>query len=216
MEIFSIADDRVHARAMQEEWTWAFWAADASIGGFTSYRLIGGSEAWYAWALARSGQPLLHVTEWDIPRRSDPMVAKAPAMWAEFICEAPFEQWTVGNETYAVELEDPSESLGRGYGTAVPVASDYEWYSLANRPVAIDHGYRQAGVVHGTVELASGRLELTELRAVRTHRWSLDGALPPLRFPRAIAHVGLRAPFRYPDGTTLDLVLTASGWCARR
>ena len=46
------------------------------------------------------------------------MIAKAQAMWAEHVCEAPFEQWTLGNETYAVALDDPDEGLGRAYGDA--------------------------------------------------------------------------------------------------
>ncbi len=225
------ADERPHPGAFHEEWTWSFWAPDASLGGFVSYRLVGTSNAWYTWALVRAGHPLLHVTEWDIPRRSDPMLAKAQAMWAEFVCEAPFEQWTVGNETYAVELDDPGEALGRAYGTAVPIASDIEWYAVtpATSITAIGHatgiepagpiestadGYGQAGVVHGSVELTDGAVDFAELAAMRTHRWS-SSALPPLVMPRALAHVGLRSPIRYPDESVLDVVLTASGWRSR-
>jgi hypothetical protein len=207
------AAERPHAGALHEEWTWSFWASDASLGGFVSYRLVGTSNAWYTWALARVGHPLLHVTEWDIPRRSDPMLAKAQAMWAEFVCEAPFEQWTVGNETYAVELDDPAEALGRAYGTAVPIASDIEWYATAP-PSLITDGYEQAGVVHGSVELTAGPLDFAELPAHRTHRWSAS-PLQPLQFDRAYAHVGLAAPIRFPDGSEMPLVLTSGGWRTR-
>ena len=207
------SDERPHLGSLHEEWTWSFWAPDASLGGVISYRLIGASNAWYTWALARAGHPLLHVTEWDIPRRADPMLAKAQAMWAEFVCDAPMEQWTVGNETYAVELDDPAEALGRAYGTAVPIASDIEWYAVSPA-VAINDGYEQAGVVHGTVELTDGAVDFAELAAWRTHRWSM-APLPPLVMPRALAHVGLRSPIRYPDDSILDVVLTAGGWRSR-
>ena len=75
-------------------------------------------------------------------------------------------------------------------------------------------GYEQRGVVHGVVELTSGRVELDELPAHRTHRWSTD-PLPPLDVPVAFAHLGLRAPFRLPDGSVLDLVLGSDGWHRR-
>ncbi len=207
------ADERPHNDAQHEEWTWSFWAPDGSLGGFVSYRLVGAANAWYTWALARAGLPLLHVTEWDIPRRADPMLAKAQAMWAEFVCEAPFEQWTVGNETYAVELDDPADALGRAYGTAVPIASDIEWYATA-QPTPIPCGYQQLGVVHGAIELTAGPVEFAELPAARTHRWS-TAPLPVLSVARAYAHVGLRSPIRYPDGSVLDLVLTSTGWRTR-
>ncbi len=212
---FPAHDERPHPGSVHEEWTWSFWTPEATMGGFVSYRLVGPSNAWYTWALARRGMPLLHVTEWHIPRRTDPLLAKAPAMWAEFVCESAFEQWTVGSETYAVELDDPGEALGREYGTAVPIASDIEWYATAVAE-PIEFGYAQHGVVHGTVELATGPEEFAELPAHRTHRWSATGALPILDLPAALAHVGLRAPLRYPDGSTLELVLTAHGWRSRR
>jgi hypothetical protein len=216
------ADERLHAGAVQEEWTFSFWAPDGSIAGFTSYRLVGATDAWYCWALARHGHSLLHVTEFDIPRRSDPMIAKAQAMWSEYTCEAPFEQWTVGNETYAVGLDDPEEALGRVYGEAVPIASDIEWYATGD-PLPLERnsgdahvsGYQQAGVVHGAVELLGGGIDLEELPAHRTHRWSFERALDPLPLPTAVAHLGVRAPFRLPDDSVLDLVLTSDGWRRR-
>jgi hypothetical protein len=212
---FAAADERVHAGSVHEEWTFDFWTPDGSLGGVLGYRLVGASGAWYWWALARRGAPLLHVTEWSIPRRSDPMLAKAQAMWAELVCEAPFEQWTVGNETYAVALDDPQDGLGRAYGEAVPIASDLEWYATGEA-VAIDGGYEQAGVVHGVIELVAGRVELDDLPAHRTHRWSSGPApLTPLDVPLALAHLGLRAPFRFPEGTVLDLVLGPDGWRRR-
>lgn len=208
------ADERPHPGANVEEWTFEWWAADGSVAGVTGYRLVGPSSAWYWWGLVRSDLPLLHVTEFDIPRRHDPMIAKAPAMWAEYTCESPFEQWTVGNETYAVLLDDPSDALGRAYGEAVPIASDLEWYATTEA-TGIDGGYEQSGVVHGTVELVGGSIELTELRAHRTHRWTSAIALSPWRPPPAFAHLGHRAAFGFPDGSHVDLVLTVDGWRSR-
>jgi hypothetical protein len=206
------ADEQRHASAAVEEWTFTFWTADGGIGGISGHRLLG-RRAWYWAALAQAGEPLLHVAEWDVVVRADPRVVKAEALWAEHTCDAPFEQWSIGNETYAAALDDPAEALDRAYGLPTPIALDLEWYATGD-PTEIPDGYRQDGVVHGVVEVAGRpRLELVEVPADRTHRWG--AALGPLEPPEAIAHLGLRAPFAFPDGTVADWVLTAQGWRKR-
>lgn len=197
-----------------EEWTFSWWAADASIAGFTMYRLFGRRRAWYCWGLSRGGQPMVQVVECGIKPRPDPMIAKAEAFWAEYTCESPFEQWTVGNETYAVELDDPDEALGRAYGNAVPLASDLEWYAT-ERAAAIPLGYRQTGVIMGDIETVHGVVSVPEMQSVRTHRWTRDDELPPLFEPSGKAHLGRRVAFRFDEETTLDLVLGPDGWHQR-
>lgn len=229
MDQWPAMEERAHPDAVSEEWIFTWWSPDGSVGGVTGYRLVGRVNAWYWWALARAGAPLLHVTEFTIPRRADPMIAKADAMWAEFTCEAPFEQWTLGNETHGVLLDEADEALGRAYGDAVPMASDLEWYAVSppaglapddrgdpDDPdeAARIEGYRQDGVVHGVVELLAGDLEFEELPAHRLHRWSW-APMPAWRPEPVRAHLGLRAPFRFPDGACVDLVLTSTGWRTR-
>jgi hypothetical protein len=156
----------------------------------------------------------MHVVEFDIPRRADPMIAKAEAMWAEYTCESPMNQWTIGNETHAVELDDPEEALGRVHGTLVPMASDLEWYATG-ATVEIPDGYRQQGVLLGDVETIDGRVEIAECSSARTHRWTTTSlSIDP--FDVALAHVEARLPFRFPDGSVLDLVATPNGWARRR
>ena len=128
------SDDRPHAGAAVEEWLFAAWTADATVGLLSGHRLLG-PLAWYWACLATEGQPLLHVAEWDVPVRADPLLVKAHALWAEHICDEPMEQWTIGNETYAAALDDPAEALGRAYGIPTPIAFDVEWYA-AGEPVA--------------------------------------------------------------------------------
>lgn len=207
----SARDEGQHADAAVEEWWFSCWGVDGSFGLLSGYRIVGRG-AWYWCALARPDEPLLHATEWDITRRSDPLLVKAPEMWAEHTCVAPFDQWTVGNELYAAGLDDPQDALGRAYGLPSPFAMDLEWYgTVAAEPVAA--GYRQRGVVHGEIELPGGPVDLDEVPAERWHRWG--DALDPLPLPVAAAHLGLRAPFRFPDGTVSDLVLTTAGWHRR-
>lgn len=203
-------DEFPHELSTCEEWTFEWWSGDGAIAGYTSYRLVGRSRIWYCWALWRRDRPLLHVTEFDISRRSNPMIAKASSLWAEYTCDSPFEQWTLGNETYAVELEDPAEALGRAYGHAVPIASDLEWYATRDA-VSIADGYFQEGRLLGTVETIEGRVELVDMLAARSHRWTRSGSLRELDTREAVAHLGPRLPFRFPDDTVRDLVLTPSG-----
>ncbi|QQS23927.1 MAG: hypothetical protein IPM43_10905 [Actinomycetota bacterium] len=206
------ADERRHPDAPVEEWTFAFWTPDGTLGGLSGHRLLG-RRAWYFAALARAGEPLLHVTEWDVTVRADPMIVKAEALWAEHTCDAAFEQWCVGNEAYAAALDSADDALDRAYGVPTAMAFDLEWYASAE-PEAIEHGYRQDGVVHGTIELAGQpHVELAEVPAERSHRWG--DALGPLPVEPAVAHLGLRAAFAFPDGTLADWVLTPSGWHAR-
>ena len=228
-----------------EEWVFAAWTPDAGLGVLSGHRIVGPT-AWYWAALARNGRPLLHITDFEVPVRADPFIVKGEQMWAEHFCDAPMEQWSVGNETYAAALDDPDEALGRAYGVPTPIAFDLEWYAtgdavpLVGDELAADAGYTQPGTVHGRIEiLGEDPIDLTEVPGRRWHRWSLDpgdvsgadaskdgptagrtspraAAVGPLRLPLGAAHTGVRAPFRFPDDTVVDLVLTPTGWARRR
>jgi len=220
-------EDARHADAAIEEWVFAAWTAGGEIGVLSGHRIVG-RRAWYWAALARVDRPLLHVTDFDVPLRADPFIVKGEALWAEHHCVAPFEQWSVGNETYAAALDDAGEALGRAYGDRTPVAFDLEWYATASPTpleppgdrAGIEVGYEQQGVVHGAIDvLGEPAIELTEVPAHRWHRWvtsdDVSTGLGPLVLPAAVAHTGVRAPFAFPDGSTSDLVLTPRGWNRR-
>jgi hypothetical protein len=215
MMSWSPTDEMPHRDAAIDEWVFAAWAPDGSVGALSGHRLIG-RRAWYWSAVVELGLPLLHLAEWDVAVRSDPFVVKAPEMWAEHHCVAPMRQWSVGNEAHAASLDDPDEALGRGYGVPTPMACDLEWYAIGGA-TAIEHGYEQVGVVHGEIELLDrDNIVLTEVSAHRWRRWTTDDRLEPIRLESVIAHTGLRAPFGFPDGTVIDWVLTTGGWRRRR
>jgi len=207
-------DDGRHAGTV-EEWVFAAWTADAALGVLSGHRIVGAT-AWYWAALARAGRPLLHVTDFAVPVRADPFIIKGEAMWAEHVRDAPMEQWSVGNETYAVALDDPDEALGRGYGVPTPIAFDLEWYAIAEpRPMTPDElgavaaggsahvtGYHQDGVVHGRIELlGEDPVDVAEIPARRWHRWGVG--LGPLevvadyRFGSDFDWFGLRGALKF-------------------
>lgn len=213
-----------HRAASAEEWVFAAWLPDLSLGVISGHRIVGRT-AWYWAALARRGHPLLHICDFDVPVRADPFIVKGEALWAEHICDEPMGQWSIGNETYASEIDDIDEALGRCRGVPTPIAFDLEWYatgpasplkSIGER-AGHEVGYEQHGVVHGDIGvLGEPRLELTEVPAHRWHRWSDDAdglRASPLATVRA--HSGVRSPFVFPDGSVVDLVLIPGGWGLR-
>jgi hypothetical protein len=218
-----------------EEWVFAAWTVDAQLGVISGHRIVG-STAWYWAALARSGRPLLHITDYEVPVRADPFILKGEAMWAEHFCDDPMKQWSIGNETYAAALDDPDDALGRAYGIPTPIAFDLEWYATgepAGLVVDGGAGYEQRGVVHGALDIfGEPRNELEEVLAHRWHRWtepardanggmasgeptSASLGMGPIPVDAAVAHSGVRAPFKFPNGASIDLVLTPSGWRRR-
>src|SRR5262245_52263970 len=88
----SPADERRHPAAREEEWLFTAWAAQPAVGVISGYRIVG-SAAWYWAALARAGEALLHVADWHVPLRSNPLLVKGDGLWAEHTCDAPMEQW---------------------------------------------------------------------------------------------------------------------------
>jgi hypothetical protein len=212
-------DEQRHAPGPEplwsELWQLDWWAPDGSAGGTSCHVLLPNlGRAWYWAAVVREGSPLLSVVDLDQPLPVGTLRLRGGQLWADLACEAPFEQWTVVNETYAVALDDPAEALGRGYGDPLPVAFDWEWYADAGaelRAPAGCVGYVVDGEVRGEIELKGGNLEVHAPGRL-THWWG----------PRAwfaddgSAAEGLAAPVRLrgPGGATsaLHRVLTADGW----
>ena len=202
----------------------AAWTADAALGVISGHRIVGRT-AWYWAALAREGRPLLHITDFEVPVRTDPFIVKGEALWAEHTCDDPMAQWTIGNETYASAIDNADDAFGRAYGDPTPIAFDLEWYATGQATplettgdrAAVDVGYEQVGVVHGAIDiLGEARLELIEVPGHRWHRWtSHTTGFGPLTLPMVRAHAGVRAPFAFPDGSVSDLVLTSEGWARR-
>jgi hypothetical protein len=202
---FYPSDERVHASSTCEEFTFVFWTATGDAGGYTSLVIEPGRVS-YAAAFVQVGRPLLHVSDVSLPplRSGDHLLVKGEGMWAEHICESPFEQWTVTNETYAAALDDPDDAWGRAYGTPTPIAFDLEWYATAP-PEPGNGGYVQDGEVHGVIELGSGSIEAV-FKASRTHRWdAFNWSTAPLDTG------GLRAPLLLGK-QQLNRVLNSGGW----
>jgi hypothetical protein len=192
-----------------ETWCFEFGTAAEGIGGFVGVTVHPwGGRAWYWSALVRVAEPLLHVVDLAVPMPRVGLELRSDGLWADHVCEAPYEQWTVANECMAVALDDPDDAAGRAFGTQAPMALDLEWYASA-APQPIELGYQQAGEVEGIVELVGRRVELSA-PARRWHRWGVDA----WRWSEPSHGEGLRAPVRVGD-VVLERVLTDRGWTQR-
>jgi hypothetical protein len=192
----------------QETWWFDAWTSDGMLAVTCGLTLLPLSRRAAYWCqLVRAGEPLVHLGDPDVPLPSAGLALRAAALWADHVCEAPFEQWTVANEAYAVALADPEETLGRAYGESVPVAVDLEWYATSP-PRQVPGGYEQDGEVHGELELGHASITL-EGPAARGHVWGRPPGHDP---PPAGSVEGLRAPLLLPDGTVLDQLATPEGW----
>jgi hypothetical protein len=200
---WSAADEGEHPGSPVEAW-W-FWgvAADRRAGVFVGLELRGRRYDYWA-GLVRVDEPYLYVEELDGADRREGLEIKPAQMWADAVCDVPFQQWSVGNEAHGVLLDDPGEAWRRAYGTLVPVTFDIEWYGAAE-PTSIEHGYHQAGEVDVQIELTSGLLTFTGA-GERVHVW--NAPYLPSSFAMPIASSGMRAPYRRSDGATVDQVLT--------
>ena len=113
----------------------------------------------------RTGEPLLLVSEWDVPRRADsPDVLKAHGLWAEHACEAPMEQWTVANECFAAALDDPDEALGRRW-TGIIVLLFLAWHLADFTWGWVNPDYVR-GAVYRNLDASLSRLPVAALYVV--------------------------------------------------
>jgi len=204
----SDADELRHPDVAVEAWWW--WGAGdgaTTAGVFVGIELRGTRFDYWA-GLVREGEPYLYIEELDGADLRSGLEIKPPQMWADHVCDLPFQQWSLGNEAHGVLLDDPREAWRRAYGTLVPVTFDIEWYA-AGDPVAIAHGYEQLGEVDVQIELTSGVLAFAG-PARRVHVWGAP--YMPSSFAMPIASPGLRAPYRRSDGINVDQVLTDRWW----
>lgn len=190
---------------MEAWWFWG-WSHDASFGVYAGLEITGQRFDYWA-GLVRAGHPYLYVAEIDSTGLRAGLEIKPPEMWAGFTCDAPFEQWSFGNEAHGVLLDEPDEAFGRAYGDLVPVTFDVEWYA-SGATQAVPGGYVQAGEVDAEIELLEGIVRFGG-PAHRVHVWGAPWLPQP---PDAPTGWGLRAPYRRRNGVGVEQVLTTSGW----
>jgi hypothetical protein len=169
------ADERRHPPGpdpdWEESWQFDFAAHDGSLGGFVRLTLRpGDGTAWYWAYLAGPRRPVVVVRDHEVePPRSRTLEVRGPGLWAQVICETPFDHWSVGLEAGGVALDDPSEGLRGELGQPIPMGLDMEW-EATGEPAGDAAGYVVPAIVNGDLLLGADRWELDAL-AWWSHRW---------------------------------------------
>jgi hypothetical protein len=175
--VLSAADERAHRPsgdpAWQEWWYFDFAAPDGSVAGYLRLTLRPAERrAWWWSAVVGSDVPFVLVREHDVdPPRAGTLEVRASGLWAEPVCETPFEHWSVGLEAFGVGMDDPTEAYGRERGDQVPLGFDLEW-EAHDGPVSNETGYFQPCTVHGDVLAGADRFEI-DGSGVREHGWGV-------------------------------------------
>ena len=178
------ADEHAHPgvapAGWEESWSFDFVTADERLAGFARLALhpVEGRAWWWA-AVVGHGRPYVLAKEHDIvPPKPPSLEIRASGLWAEIICEEPFEHLSVGLEAFALAFDDPTDAYGAERGQPVPLGFDLGWEALSP-PAALARGttgtaaaagYGQDCAVHGEVLVGRERLRLAGTGR-RTHAW---------------------------------------------
>jgi len=181
------ADERRH-RGVDERW-WFDFADPAGRSGGYACLLFRAAEgvAWWWSAFVADGRPLLMFRADDVALPSRGTAVRGRGIWASLICESPLEHWSLGLESFGVELDDPAVALADERGDVVPFGLDLEWEATgAAAPAAGRSGYGQWCDVHGEVLIGEDRVEIA-CGGHRSHTW---GGVAPPAWTMAIPGIG--------------------------
>jgi hypothetical protein len=158
-----------------ESWYFDFAAADGSIGGYVRLGLYPNQgKAWYWACLVGPDRPLVIVVDHDIPVPSgEALEIRATGLWADHNVEEPLERWSLGLESFALSIDDPTEMYRDARGDRVPFGFDLEWetdgeifrYDVTDR-------YEVPCRVHGQILVGDETIELDGV-GQRDHSWGV-------------------------------------------
>lgn len=186
-----------------ESWTFDFAATDASLGGWARLTLFPGRHiAWYQAYLAGPDRQLVAVVDTEVPVPRGTLELRTHGLWADHICETPFDHWTLGLEAFGLGLDDPRELYGRALGDRVPLGYDLEWETEGSR---IDTGgpsvrYEVPCRVSGEVLVAATVIDFTGV-GHRDHAWG----------PPRAGGEWVRAWGRFDDGSRFRMASGEDG-----
>jgi hypothetical protein len=174
------ADERSHAPGPQplwgESWYFDFFAPDGAYGGWVRAGLYPNlGVTWYHAFLVGRGRPTIAVAEYEAPLPvPGSLELRAHGLWADHICETPLDHWTLGNEAYALGVDDPADLYTAvPIGDHVPVSFDLEWETAGDAYHYVHTTrYEVPCTVHGEVAVGDERLTLDGF-GQRDHSWSV-------------------------------------------
>lgn len=134
--------------------------------------------SWFWFCIAGLDRSLIALVDDEAPIPTPPgLELRAPGLWSEFCTQVAFDHFTFDLEAFGVELDDPADLLGSGYGKRVALGGELEWDTagpITTAP-AIDApvGYEIPCRVHGELLIDDQTIEV-DGAGWRAHWW--DGA----------------------------------------
>jgi hypothetical protein len=172
------ADERTHEPGPEELWSeswyFDFFAADGSIGGWVRIGLYPNLRtSWYHAFVVGPGRPIVAVADLEVPLpKRGSLELRSHGLWAEHTCETALDHWSLGNEAFAISVDDPAELYQPvPRGEQVPMGLDLEWETDGEpHHYLYTTRYEIPCRVHGEVLVGDERIELDGW-GQRDHSW---------------------------------------------
>jgi len=159
----------------EEGWseTWGFELASADgLHGTVRLTLVPETRRCWFWTQVAGpelGIVIVRDEEVALPRRGDSLEVRGDGLWADLVCETPFEHWGISLEAFGLRVDTTDDDVGE----RIPVGLDLEWeVGTGPAPTNVSGGmrYTQSGVIHGEVLIDDDRIEY-EGPCIRDHAW---------------------------------------------
>ena len=137
-------------------------------------RAVDGTISYLAMWWPAAGDPVV-LAERGVADNGRSWEIRHSGLWAEQVCEVPFEHWSYGLEAFALELDDPVALLGAGLGHRVAFGFELDFVA-GDELVSAESSDIQIGELSGIVLLGVEQIEIEHWPAHRVHWW--DGAAP--------------------------------------
>ncbi len=176
-------DDRPHAPTDDADWreSWGFEFADIDFSLAVRLTLVPAQRVCLWWTLVEGPGVGLVVVRDDavpLPRRPESLEIRADGLWAELVCETPFEHWGISLEAFGLRVDDASDEIG----DRLPIGLDLEWELTASPQVVETDGgthVTQLGTIHGELLVGDDRIAI-DTQSTRDHAW---GRIAPHEWP---------------------------------
>lgn len=141
--------ERPDPRASVDRWWFEFVSVDGPSGWVDLRWYPNRRRAVYASVIVVPDGRLIVTVDDEIPMAepSRSLEFRHAGLWAQHVCETPWEHWTVGLEAYGTAVDDAADALAVPcWGDPTPIGLDVEWEASA-APIDLAQPCRVSGEV---------------------------------------------------------------------
>lgn len=128
-------------------------------------------------SVVQTGAPLISLVELDAVAPKPPgLEIRASGLWADIGIQTALDHVTVDIESFAVQLDDPTDVFHGAYGIRTALGCELEWETDAELIAGPTiNSYEVPCIVHGELLLDDRRIEIDGW-GWRSHRWGVAAA----------------------------------------